>query len=236
MRIELGEPASEICSVQAGVGTRPSLNEIEALCLKASRGAGMSWGMAEEAGFAARWLSARGIDGPSALLAYLEEAAGRDWDEVRPTIRNGEWAAAGDTLCPIGLGTALSDFAALPAGVLADGVLRTGLVNRPVLVLPFLGDLAKDDRAIRLSWAGGRVTLAANEQVTGDVAGLARTTRTALVLSLCKAAEAVPGLAAGSLTLSAATLSGLEAFALRTTVPASEASRAGAGSDLGDND
>jgi hypothetical protein len=115
-------------------------------------------------------------------------------------------------------------------------VLRTGLVNRPVLVLPFLGDLAKDDRAIRLSWAGGRVTLAANEQVTGDVAGLARTTRTALVLSLCKAAEAVPGLAAGSLTLSAATLSGLEAFALRTTVPASEASRAGAGSDLGDND
>ena len=33
-----------------------SLNEIESLCKKAARGAGMSWGLAEEAGKAAKWL------------------------------------------------------------------------------------------------------------------------------------------------------------------------------------
>jgi hypothetical protein len=200
------------------------LNEIEALCLKAARGAGLSWGMAEEAGFAARWLSARGIDGPSALLAHLEEAAGHVWDEVRPRIGNGEWAAAGDALCPIALGATLSDFAALPEGALADGVLRTGPVGWPVLVLPFAIALtAQSRRAMCLSWDGGRVAL---------VAGA----RAALALSFCEPAGEAPGPLAGPLTLPAATLSGLEAFALHTTVPASEASRAGAGADSGDND
>ena len=33
-----------------------SCNEAASLCMKAARGAGMSWGMAEEAGFAAAWL------------------------------------------------------------------------------------------------------------------------------------------------------------------------------------
>ena len=36
---------------------RLSLPEIDALCLKAARGAGYSWGVAEEASFAARWLN-----------------------------------------------------------------------------------------------------------------------------------------------------------------------------------
>ncbi|MEF9603350.1 DUF3726 domain-containing protein, partial [Paracoccus sp. PXZ] len=45
-----------------------SRNETEALCLKAARGAGMSWGLAEEAAFAAGWLGAHGIDGAGALL------------------------------------------------------------------------------------------------------------------------------------------------------------------------
>ena len=36
---------------QAGI--RLSRNETEALCQKAARGAGMPWGLAEEAGFAA---------------------------------------------------------------------------------------------------------------------------------------------------------------------------------------
>ena len=39
-----------------------SCNEAASLCMKAARGAGMSWGMAEEAGFAAAWLVSHGID------------------------------------------------------------------------------------------------------------------------------------------------------------------------------
>jgi hypothetical protein len=54
-----------------------SQNEVSALCLKAARGAGMSWGLAEEAGFAASWLTARGIDGPRHLLTHLTAAQGR---------------------------------------------------------------------------------------------------------------------------------------------------------------
>lgn len=53
-------------------GVKLSLGEVEALCKKAARGAGLPWGLAEEAGFAARWLSAHGFDGAGLLLADLE--------------------------------------------------------------------------------------------------------------------------------------------------------------------
>lgn len=53
-------------------GVKLSLGEVEALCKKAARGAGLPWGLAEEAGFAARWLSAHGLDGAGLLLADLE--------------------------------------------------------------------------------------------------------------------------------------------------------------------
>ena len=46
-----------------------SLNEIETLSRKAARGAGLSWGLAEEAGKATRWLAAAGLPGPQVLAA-----------------------------------------------------------------------------------------------------------------------------------------------------------------------
>ena len=53
-----------------------SLGELEALCLKAARGAGHSWGMAQEAGRAVRWLEARGLEGAMALADLLETTDG----------------------------------------------------------------------------------------------------------------------------------------------------------------
>ncbi len=53
-------------------GVKLSLGEVEGLCKKAARGAGLPWGLAEEAGFAARWLSAHGFDGAGLVLADLE--------------------------------------------------------------------------------------------------------------------------------------------------------------------
>ena len=50
-----------------------SQNEIESLCIKAARGAGYSWGLAEQAGFAAGWLAARGLDATAPLLALLRD-------------------------------------------------------------------------------------------------------------------------------------------------------------------
>lgn len=107
--------------------TRP---EVEALCTKAARGAGMAWGLAEEAGFAAGWLQAHGIDGAGALAAYLDGGLG-----VAPVASPGHWTGAGP-LCPIATGAALSDFRDLPAGALP---LRLDPVAHPVLLRPFLG-------------------------------------------------------------------------------------------------
>lgn len=56
-----------------------SLNEAEALAAKAARGAGLSWGEAEDLGRAARWLAASGLDWATPLLGLLhspEERAG----------------------------------------------------------------------------------------------------------------------------------------------------------------
>ena len=53
------------------VAVRLSRTETETLCFKAARGAGHSWGIAEEAATAVGWLCAQGLDGTSALLAAI---------------------------------------------------------------------------------------------------------------------------------------------------------------------
>ena len=50
-----------------------SLSEIDATCKKAARGAGLSWGYAEEAGKAVRWLAAHQLPSTELLAAYLTE-------------------------------------------------------------------------------------------------------------------------------------------------------------------
>ena len=55
-----------------------ALIEVEATAKKAARGAGHSWGMAEEAARAARWLCAHGIDGVAGLARALARVDGSD--------------------------------------------------------------------------------------------------------------------------------------------------------------
>ena len=50
-----------------------SLNEIESLALKSARGAGMSWGLAEEAAVAASWLAARSLPWAETLADLLAQ-------------------------------------------------------------------------------------------------------------------------------------------------------------------
>ena len=49
-----------------------SLGEMAGLATKAVRGAGQPWGVAEEAGWALRWLGRAGLAGPAALARALE--------------------------------------------------------------------------------------------------------------------------------------------------------------------
>jgi len=103
-----------------------SLGETAALALKAARGAGLSWGLAEEAAGAVFWLHQRGLPGISALCGYLD-ICGHD----RP---------GGEALCPLETGTALSDGThACPTQ--ADERLDLGLVKAPLLLLPFVATI-----------------------------------------------------------------------------------------------
>ncbi|SMX50711.1 DUF3726 domain-containing protein [Maliponia aquimaris] len=236
--LEPNDPTRSGPPVPAGNGARLSQNEVEQLCLKAARGAGMSWGLAEEAGFAAAWLAMRGLDGPGVLLAQLRDAMDRPWHEICPVVAPGRFQAAeGGCLCPIALGAALCDHARLPETALDETPLRVGPVNHPVLLLAFLSDLAQArGGCVRLDWPGGTVLLTADGQVSGDTALLAKETRLVAELSVHGAAPDQWVQPDAPLFVPSATLSGLNAFALRTTVPASEASRAGAGAAVGDND
>ena len=51
-----------------------SLNELDLMVRRATRGAGLHWGLAEEAGKATRWLCSFGFDGVGLLLEELDEA------------------------------------------------------------------------------------------------------------------------------------------------------------------
>ena len=73
-------------SVAPGKTLHLSRNEIESLCTKAARGAGMAWGLAEEAGYAAGWLTSRGLDGAGLLAGQLRSAQGKSWQEICPVV------------------------------------------------------------------------------------------------------------------------------------------------------
>jgi hypothetical protein len=65
-----------------------SLGEIDSLARKATRGAGYSWGMAEEAGKSARWLSAYGFSGADILAQYLTLVAHKSHEYTPSLVKN----------------------------------------------------------------------------------------------------------------------------------------------------
>ena len=84
-------------------GIALSRAEIAALALKAARGGGLDWGLAEEAAQATDWLCGQGLDGTAALLAALEAGG------AAPVPADGIWRAAGGAmLCPLRSGAACS--------------------------------------------------------------------------------------------------------------------------------
>ena len=208
-----------------------SLGEIEALCLRAARGAGLDWGLAEEAGQAARWLCAAGLDGLTAVHATLTTPVATT---LCVDTRTGAVTAPDDEtpLCPLRTGAALSDHAAL----LPDTV-RIARVVWPVLLIPFVARSARrSKRAVTFTADGAQVTVASDQSLSGAVATFAalRAARVTLTPAPDLPAPTTPPVRAASPLPKV--LTGLDALALRTTVPATAASRADAGSALDDND
>lgn len=214
-----------------------SKNEIVALGTKAARGAGMEWGLAEEAGFAAGWLSVNGMDGARALLAHLERAQGRNWPQICPAVAWGEWRSTGDgPLCPVALGATLCDFAGLTDGLNADAPLLAGPVSQPVLLLPFLATIARQAGGpVSMEWGEGQILVGPGRELAGQPTVLAELAEASLNLSIAPEPQewsppAIP------IPTHRGTMAALTALAMRTTVPASAASRDGAGAGDTDND
>ena len=66
------------------------MGEIRSLSVKATRGAGFDWGLAEEAGFAVEWLERHGMPGVAALSRYLSDIDdGVSTDDLGSTLAVG---------------------------------------------------------------------------------------------------------------------------------------------------
>lgn len=210
-----------------------SLGEVEALARKAARGAGCSWGLAEEAGRAVRWLAARGLPGPEALVALLAWRDGLDHAAVVPVPGPEGWAGLSGPVCPIVAGAMLCD-GLWPGG---QGALQLGPVVQPLLLLPFAAWLAQARRqALGLSWGETAVTLAPGGGLAREGPLLAAAPARVRIgaEAMGRAAIAVPGNRARA---DGAVVAALERLAARTYAPATEASRlVGAGAGLSDND
>ncbi|MBT0958472.1 DUF3726 domain-containing protein [Alphaproteobacteria bacterium KMM 3653] len=123
-----------------------SLNEIEAMALKAARGAGLPWGMAQEAGRAVRWLQSHGLPGVEALAQMLPGEAG-----AAPADLGGHWQGR---LCPLLCGASLCDTAARFAR--GEGVVMERVLH-PLLLLPFAAMAgAQVGRIVVVEWEGAK--------------------------------------------------------------------------------
>ncbi|MEM7216249.1 MAG: DUF3726 domain-containing protein [Pseudomonadota bacterium] len=189
-----------------------SLGEIRSLAIKATRGAGMPWGLAEEAGYSVTWLEERSIRGVQALAVYLQELSEHKSD-----------------VCPIASGAAISDF-----GDWRDQFPRQ--LQQPILVVPFLAGVLGSESVV-LEWSDHSVVLNA-AGVTGHVGeeaiggGIHRCQVREGVVSALTSHRETRVRSDRKLFVSA-----LEEFAHKTYAPSTEESRAkGAGAGLSDND
>ena len=191
-----------------------SLNEIEALALKAARGAGFEWGLAEEAGQAVRWLLARDLPGADALLAIC----------VAGSSKTPEF-------CPLTFGCALCD------GLVSVSNATSRKVVAPLLVLPFLAWTAKREKtSLSLEWKGAAFVVTADGTLMGS-ADNPIIKHATVTVGLVENCDLSPSKIGHRALVDCETYVALSDLAARTYAPATAASReSGAGAGLTDND
>ena len=215
-----------------------SLNEVEFYSRRAARGAGMPWGLAEEAGKASRWLAERGLPGVELLARLLEANDGRPYADMAPKL-NGQWRSTDGYLCPVCTGSALSDHIGL---VSAGKEISLAELAFPLLLAPFLDHSQRQaDACYGIRWLGARVLVFANGlelECEEEAAHLSEHVDAVAVSSgrqRNKSPTYRPRTAGVKIPRSVWRV--MESFAKRTYVPATAESRArGAGAGRTDND
>jgi hypothetical protein len=211
-----------------------SLNEIEAQAKRAARGAGLSWGMAEEAGRATRWLAAYDLPGPELLCQVLRLNDGVPQKQIAPRLGGDAWYSVSGALCPLAAGAALNDIA---DQIGAGQPIEMAHVSFPLLVVPFAAWAAQHlKRPVRVIWQDVRIDTD-GDGIWIDGTGMNASEAGTLQCHLARVRHdpAQRPLIRGSVTPEV--WADLDVFAHRTYAPATEASRLlGAGSGVSDND
>lgn len=192
-----------------------SMGEIRSLAQKAAKGAGMPWGLAEEAGFAVEWLERRNAPGVVAMVRLLEET------DPLEGYRSSS--------CPIGNGSWISD-----TGSLIGNFPMT--IEQPLLIVPFIANTLKE-RVISINWLENTLIIAADEmkvlkgeRLTAVGHHLCDTVLEKYQPVISEPADRIPDDRKPF-------IEAMELFAARTYAPATEQSRlSGAGAGTSDND
>ena len=204
-----------------------SLGETAALALKAARGAGMSWGLAEETAASVVWLHSRGLPGISALCSYLGQYLGQHLGQAAaPQSPEGG--------CPIMTGCALID-GMMDVPETSSQTLDLGHVHAPLLLLPFVARLEPGHYWLRAPGLPGTVDIAKGD---GWQSHCLRGSGSCTV-SLGDRPQVDPALEMITRVNDRFTccVDRLDAYAHRTYAPATGQSRmSGAGAGLTDND
>ena len=212
-----------------------TLAETESYLRKAARACGLDWGIAEEAGKAARWLAAFDLPGPELLLAHLQHLAGKDYRQFIPDCSLDPWQAPGGLLCPVITGAALADRS---AQMLDGRIFRLAATACPLLLAATVGQAARCHRRVfTTAWAGVRVSCFENGvSIEGNRADLqlAQAESVSCQLDHLDEPQQLPSTLAYAIDQDA--FKAIDALAFQTYAPATAASRAGAGAGLTDND
>lgn len=192
-----------------------SMGETEDLARRASKGAGLPWGLAEEAAFAVVWMEQRKLPGVKALATYLQSIG-----------QPNDYHAG---FCPIGNGSWIADSGAWMGSFPLE-------VRQPILMTPFIAQIVKQ-KSLALKWAGTQILISDNQAQV-----LQKNSLIGMQVERCEmavAAETAKSVLKNSRVTHDrnAWIEVLLEFAYRTYAPASEMSRLmGAGAGLNDND
>lgn len=213
-----------------------SLNEIETHAKRAARGAGFSWGMADEAGRAARWLSSHSLDGPALLSGVLKQNDRLPQSQFAPSSLDGEWRAPSGHLCPVAAGAALNDCADQLPKAQSFTMIN---VSSPLLVLPFAAWAANHlKESMQICWQAVRLdTDGVNVWIIDPKHEMnaEKTQKLTCQISPQLSGSGHPPQLRGN--VAPEIWDQLDIFAQRTYAPATAASRLlGAGGDIGDSD
>jgi hypothetical protein len=212
-----------------------TLVEIESSIRKAARATGLDWGIAEEAGKSARWLAAFGLPGPELMLAQLQQLEGHDYRDFIPDPKLDPWQSRSGILCPVISGAAIADRS---LQMLEGKQFNLGKTAFPLLLAATVGQAARCHQSVfTTSWAGVRVSCFENGlsiHGNGDDLLLGEVDAVSCREDNLPSPQQLPSTLAYQVDVDS--WKAIDKLAFKTYAPATEASRAGAGAGLTDND